>query len=311
MVVAELEYGGILHGIATGRKLYDIFWESGVPNDRKRDLHMTDDYRLWFVRRDKNVQGPFPEPLVCRFLAIGRLVDTDEVSQDGTYWRQVEDVPVLTQGVQALLEPTGVGEEADEAWVEDRGKAALRWLDERKSPDPRGRQAPPQFDAAIMERRSGRDRRKMSETVELKAYREGRGDFESWLRNRRQRYGPAAGFVALLLLLLTLIALLLKPVNPIAVGLQISNSDCAAAARKGVNWSGCDKDGALLVGADLRSAELVGTSLKQANLSFADLSRANLLQAELRGANLSGARLGNAVWVDGRVCAEGSVGLCK
>lgn len=272
---------------------------------------MADDYRLWFVRRDDTVQGPFPEPLVCRYLAIGRVVDTDEVSQDGSYWRPAQDVPVLTQGAEALLAPAGVDEAADPDWAEERSKAARRWLDDRKSPDPRGRSNAPPVDAAILERRSGSDRRQMPETVEQKAYREGRGDFESWLRSRRQRYGIAAAFVMLALLWLVISPTLFKPVNPVAVGLHIGASDCTAAARKGVNWSGCTMDGALLVGVDLRAADLLGASLKQANLRYADLARANLLRADLSGADLTGTRLDGAVWSDGRVCAAGSVGVCK
>lgn len=269
---------------------------------------MADEYRLWFVRRGGEVQGPFPEPLLCRYLAIGRLADTDEVSQDGSYWREVQDVPVLIREAQALLEPD-VDAAADPEWAEERGRAALRWLDDRKSPDPR-RQAPPP-DAAILERRSGRDRRQTPETVEQKVYREVRGDFETWLRSRRQRYGLAVAVLALFAVLLVVVPVLFEPVRPVKVGLQLSGSDCAAEPRRQVNWAGCAKPGALLVGADLRGAELVGASLRQANLSHADLRRANLLRADLEGAVLTGARLDGAVWTDGRICADGSLGSCR
>ncbi len=269
---------------------------------------MADEYRLWYVRRGKEVQGPFPEPLLCRYLTTGRLADTDEVSQDGGYWREVRDVPMLIRGAQALLEP-GADAVSDPAWADERGRAALRWLDDRKSPDPR-RQAPPP-DAAIRERRSGRERRQTPETVEQKVYREVRGEFETWLRSRRQRYGAAGAALVLFAALLVTAPALFETVNPVKVGLHFSGSDCTAEPRREVNWAGCVKDGALLVGADLRGAELVGTSLRQANLSYADLRGANLLRAELGGAVLTGARLDGAVWIDGSRCADGALGGCR
>jgi uncharacterized protein YjbI with pentapeptide repeats len=62
---------------------------------------------------------------------------------------------------------------------------------------------------------------------------------------------------------------------------------CDDPARSEVNWSECDK-------------------------SDANLSGANLSGALLSGAYLSGgADLSGAIWTDGRVCAEGSVGSCN
>jgi uncharacterized protein YjbI with pentapeptide repeats len=79
--------------------------------------------------------------------------------------------------------------------------------------------------------------------------------------------------------------------------------------------------GADLTLANLERAHLHAVNLRGANLMLANLTKASLLDADLRGANLTGAnltdailikaRFGNAIWTDGRVCAEGSVGECR
>lgn len=268
-----------------------------------------ENYRLWYVRDEAGVRGPFPEPLICRFIVLGRLHQHNEVSMDGIYWRQAGDVPELGRELQKLLE--GHAAAGDAEWSEERAKAILRWLDDRKSLDPRGSHA---ADAGMPapDARSGSERRHAAETVEQHVYREGRSEFEHRLHHYRQRYGKTVAWLLLVVLAVVIpLLLFVEPVNPVKVGLQMGTVDCAALPAPSVRWSGCRKDGALLEGADLRAAELVGTSLRQAQLSHADLSRANLLHADLAGADLRGARLGDAVWVDGRICAADSIGRCR
>jgi hypothetical protein len=89
----------------------------------------------------------------------------------------------------------------------------------------------------------------------------------------------------------------------------------------GKNLSGLNLTGMALVGADLKGACLAKTNLEradlaEANLERADLSGANLRMASLRLANinaakLDGAKLDNAIWIDSRICLDGSVGGCK
>ncbi len=79
--------------------------------------------------------------------------------------------------------------------------------------------------------------------------------------------------------------------------------------------------GANLTLANLERAHLHAVNLRGANLMLANLSNTSLLDADLRGANLTGANLtgailikakfGNAIWTDGRICAEDSVGECR
>ncbi len=263
--------------------------------------------RLWYVKRGERVQGPFPEALVCSHIALGRINSADVLSLDGHFWRPLKELPELVAAVDRLLHQ-GADEEGVN-WREERAKAALRWLDDRKSPDPRSREHP-EHPSPFAERRSGNDRRETPETVEDHVYRENRFQYETWVRERRERFGKAMLIVLGLVLVVLLGVVFMKPVNPIKVGLKVHASDCAAPAGKGVAWNGCKLDGFLLVGADLRAAELMGASLRDAKLRYADLTGANLQEADLTGADLTGARLGGAIWTDGRVCAAASVGLC-
>lgn len=266
-------------------------------------------YRLWYLKQHDKVRGPFPESLICRFIILGRIGEQDEVSLDGNSWRLADEVPELATGVRNLLQMSNQPKEMDPEWTEERAKAVLRWLDDRKSPDPRADQSA--IGASDHDKRSGQERRQASETVDQYAYRAWRGEFDAWLRQQRQRYGYVWLFIGVALVTATLFTLFYQPVNPIKVGLRMRPSDCAAAATKKVNWSGCSKNDTLLVGADLYGAELVGTNFKGTNLSHADLRYANLTQAHLEGADLTGAQLGEAVWTDGSICAAGSVGECK
>lgn len=267
-------------------------------------------YRLWYLKQHDKIQGPFPESLICRFIILGRIGENDEVSQDGSYWRSADEVPELASGVRNLLQMSSRSQAADPEWSEERAKAVLRWLDDRKSPDPRARK-PAEDVPSGPNQRTGQERRQAPETAEQHIYREWRGEFDAWLRQYRKRYGFVWAVLGSFVLIATLFTLFYQPVNPIKMGLEIHASNCESPAIKGVNWSGCIKDDTLLVGADLNGAELVGTSLQRTNLSHADLRHANLTQARLDNADLTGARLGEAIWTDGRICAADSVGQCK
>jgi uncharacterized protein YjbI with pentapeptide repeats len=73
--------------------------------------------------------------------------------------------------------------------------------------------------------------------------------------------------------------------------------------------------------ANFTRAHMHATKLQGANLEGAILDHTNLSSANLEGANLKGAsikqvlwmnaKLSGATWVDGRVCAQGSIGECK
>jgi hypothetical protein len=269
------------------------------------------EYRLWYVRRGDQQRGPFPEPLICRFILLGRIGDHDELSLDGTFWRSLSALPDLVTSAKTLLEQHVVDSQGDPDWRAEREKAALRWLDDRKAPDPRGNHQDKPAQSPEQDRRAGEDRRQWPETVEHHAYRENRAVFEQWIRSGSVQYSKVILGIFIPVVLVVVGALFMKPVNPVRVGLKVGKVDCMQAPGRGVDWSGCDKSGMLVVGADLRDAALVGTNFNHAVLQYTDLRHANLRQSNLDGADLAGAKLEGATWVDGRVCAANSVGQCK
>ena len=265
--------------------------------------------RLWFVKREEQVRGPFPEQLLVRYIVLGRVNNADRISLDQDYWHVPGEVPELVEAIRELL-ALEEGEELDAVWRDERFKARLRWLDDRKSPDPRVHQTTEEAMRWQAQRVHG-ERRRMPETVEQIAYRENRAEFEHWMKLQRRRYT-----IPLLVLLAVFVAavelvLFYEPVNPVKVGLRIVSGQCQLAPARDVDWSGCNKQGFLLLGADLRGARLVKADLSGANLRYADLRQANLTGAYLKGADLVGAQLDGTIWIDGRSCAAGSEGECR
>jgi uncharacterized protein YjbI with pentapeptide repeats len=104
-------------------------------------------------------------------------------------------------------------------------------------------------------------------------------------------------------------------------GATLRNAWLRDAQLLGAKLSASDLSYAELIGAelayaDLRGARLLGANLQRANLAYAKLAGADLAYADLSGANLgsadlAGARLDHAIWVDGRSCAQGSLGGCR
>lgn len=264
--------------------------------------------RLWFVKRARHVRGPFPEQLLARYIVLGRVTDTDRISIDHHHWHVPGQVPELKIAIKTLL-ALDEHEEQDADWRDERFKARLRWLDDRKSPDPRATESPEVAELWKPHRMHG-DRRQMPETVEQHSYRESRAAFESWLKLERQRYGKPVIALLVLFVLVVGMVLLYEPVNPVKIGLRIHNGQCELAPARQVDWSGCNKQGFLLLGADLRGAQLINVDLTGANLRYADLREADLSGAHLERADLTGTRLDGAVWIDGRICANNSVGAC-
>lgn len=80
-----------------------------------------------------------------------------------------------------------------------------------------------------------------------------------------------------------------------------------------VSWVRADLTGAQMTGANLAEGNFEGANFTGANLSNADLRSSNLRGSTITqaGVQLSGAKLAGAVWTDGRVCANDSVGECR
>jgi len=83
------------------------------------------------------------------------------------------------------------------------------------------------------------------------------------------------------------------------------------AELEGVSLEGHDLSEINFRNANLQDANLSYTNLTNTNFRNADLEEANLKGANIKGASFRGANLEYATWVDGQVCAEGSIGVCK
>ena len=91
----------------------------------------------------------------------------------------------------------------------------------------------------------------------------------------------------------------------------LANTNLTGANLERANLLSANMSRANLTGANLSGANCMNTSLPGASLVNTNLKSANLTGANLSGANLYGADLSLAVWTDGLICKEGSIGTCK
>ena len=282
----------------------------------------------WYLECDGRVTGPFPTGQIKRDIVLGRIRETARLSTDAQTWCAPAEIPVFAQ-VQAAAPGSPEFARVDERQVERRhagtddatpGAAARREHDRR-------REEP----GAI------RNRRAKSRAVWQSLAEPKPRNVMAWL------VVAAASAVALFL------GVKLTPPSPSPVDCaktaaphvnwtacrreqsDLRQADLRGAQLKNADLSASDLAGASLVEADaaytnLRSANLtlanlgyarlVGANLGEASLSHANLRGADLQFADLRnarieGALFDGAQLSNAIWVDGKTCANGSVGVCR
>lgn len=287
---------------------------------------------LWYVRRNGETSGPFPGKQLREMFSLGQLDLGDRVSLDGKSWAKLRETDILDSDHA----PVRVAVETDEAWRQEREKAKLRWIND--SVEVEGAEA----GGGNAEEAITRLRRHEEETRHM---------LEAQTSRRPTFFAGAAMVLVLILIGLGVwLGQSGEPRIVTAPTIKLM-PDCNAAPSESVNWSGCRKDDVKLSGAKLRNANLSNIHLERADLRGADLSYANLAGADLRGANLSGAQLKGAslgeadltgadlsgadlsfavlasavlsgarldgallqqtTWMDGRICAEQSVGTCQ
>lgn len=292
--------------------------------------------RLWFVRREGQVKGPFLTAQISRNILLGRLNPDDEISVDEVNWQKIIKYSELIPEVMSQ-EPVD----------QEKLEIAKIQVDERVSEKRREQQGSHQEMAE--ERRKTRERRG-TESKEMLRHRNNINTLNEKYKKKLKR--PKLPVLSIVLLVFVLVVF----------GFVLTSNqkkeivDCSVPASKGVNWQNClfvkleaenqnlqqsvltdaKLNNAKLLGvnfsgsdmayaeiiasdlsyADLEGARLVGanlskTDLRYANLKNADLSYADLTGALLAGANLNNVQLSNAIWVDGQVCKKGSVGSCQ
>lgn len=284
----------------------------------------------WYFRKNGQVHGPYPKPQIEEYLILGRLAPSSEISLDGQYW--------MTIAASGYFRPARAADGADRddaAWAAERSRARHRWLDERIYAEP-PENAPTRIPEAP-EIEALRHDHQVTQHL-LQAQRDHRPQY--WL----------AGLATLVVVTAAYFIWHSQGEGIVLVRTDPGVVDCDRVVA-GVNWTGCDKRDVQLVGAGLKSAHLVSTRLDNAdlrganlayatleraslraanleaaamrgtdlsradltgaNLARADLSYATLTGARIEGVRLDGARLDRAGWIDGRVCAEGSIGECR
>lgn len=292
-------------------------------------------HQRWYVRRHGKVIGPFPHAQIAEYLLVGKLSRSDEISADRETWRTIQQSGHFPEG-PSLVEAAGAWDE-ENTWEVERARAKHRWLDERLYGE---------SDAAVVP---------AAAPDAFKSLRHDHQVTQAMIQAQREQqpkvwYGIVAIFVVAAIVAGVWYGgrgerLVIKP--PV----QVATKPNCDASGPGVNWSDCVKTGADLRSAKLNQSQLNATKFDDANLSGADLSYASLTQAslrstnmegailraaDLRGADLTGANLGTsdlsyadftgakidglrldgakldkATWVDGQLCAEGSIGTCQ
>ena len=155
--------------------------------------------QLWYMRRDKEIRGPFPPGLITRYILLGRILETDELSTDQTSWQCVNSLPNLIPDEMKL--DLTVAEN-----VEILRIARMR-EDERETVDRRNSNKQQHNLVASQDKRAG-DRRS-SESLDVIRHREIKTQLlESLRQKQRENYiarilGAMIVFTAILFIALS------------------------------------------------------------------------------------------------------------
>lgn len=278
----------------------------------------------WYIRQQNTISGPFTRALLISNLQLGRITAQTEVSTDCLQWQPLGNIIDLQ--------------------ITDPDMPPPARYDERDGFDRRHQQS---ADSTNQEMR--RHQRRKEEPAWLIQQRQQRTALRSKRYPQQVRSFRPLLLVSLLLIGAFVAALVFPPPDrpakadcdsPPAAAINwenclkpmldipsvnltranLRNSQLVMANIMNSNLTEADLSYAdlqlsNLSYATLRSANLKGANLQQADLSYSDLRDGDLRFANLRGArlgssNLQNARLDKAIWVDGKICAENSIGQC-
>jgi len=291
------------------------------------------DKHYWYVRRHGRISGPYSSGLIRRHVLLGRIGNDDELSHNQHGWKHLTQLKELV--------PTVMHADPDDPVAMQRLEAARRWADDREYAHPSIN-----LTGEDVERRRGESpvpphQSDYGRIIAEKLHNKKR---EKWNNNF-----IALLLVLIVATVIGYFFSVTRPVTdepidcfaPGAPGVNWSNCFMQGASLSGYDLQGSSMMNANFIGADfsradlsrsdlsyasmlmvnaesvrLHAAKLVGVNLRGANLSKADLSNAdlsyaNLLASDISDADFTGANLGNARWVDGRICAPGSVSHCR
>ncbi len=292
-------------------------------------------HQQWYIRRSGVVRGPFTKEKITHYLLHGRLKRNDEFSLDQKRWQLVSELPkilssmLFKEGEAGLLRQQSMAEKPWEARQAELNSESHHQQAEQAAAD------------EFIEHESLISLDSTGSTA-VNIERLGKG---------KQVSRPLVGFVIFSLLSVMIVMIYLNQPEPkanvidcagaAAPRVNWSNCQMEAALLTGVNLTGAtmqnmnlmrvDLSGSQLVdanlsfsnlsvsdlnGADLREATLVGVSFRGADLGGVVFDGADLSYADLDGANISnasllGVKLDKTKWIDGRLCAVGSIGHCQ
>ncbi|WP_455200356.1 hypothetical protein [Kaarinaea lacus] len=132
--------------------------------------------QLWYTRRDREIRGPFPPGLITRYILLGRILESDELSTDQISWLQVTRLPDLIPPELKL----------DQSKPENREKLQIARMreDERELVDRRSRNNA-NINSQPDRVRRGQDRRS-SESDDMIRHREIRTQLLESLRQKQK-----------------------------------------------------------------------------------------------------------------------------
>jgi len=298
---------------------------------------LSDEHQQWYIRRGEVVRGPFPKEKITNYLLRGRIKKGDELSPDQKAWQPASEFPQL---LPASL--FGGGEDED-AQLRQQLMAKKHWEAHRAVLNHES--CYQQGDQDSYDDSAERDALAVPHSMDQANAGVTR------VRQAKSANRTLVGAILVSILGAAMAMIYFNQPEPevneidcaaaAAPNVNWSNCQMEAASLPGANLIGAtmqnmslmraDLSGSQLVGvnlsfsnlsvtslrgADLRSATLVGASLKGADLSNATLDGADLSYvdfggASLSGASITGAKFDKAKWIDGRICAVGSIGSCQ
>jgi hypothetical protein len=249
--------------------------------------------QAWFIRHEGLISGPVSDARIRQQLLEGLLNLTDQVSLDKQEWLEIGKVP----GVVPLQMRAESGDKAAIAKIEARAKQQTR---------ERSRVATIPVIPLLV-----------SVVVLIGVV------LISLLIGMPERIDtpqcddpPAPGVNWRNCLLLNI-----DVGSASLAGANLNSAVVRQGKFSATNLSGADLSYADLRKADLRYAQLTngllvganfqGADLRDADLQGGDLRFADFTGARMEGVLLSGSRLDDAIWTDGRQCAEQSLGACR
>jgi len=254
--------------------------------------------QLWYTRRADVIRGPFPAGMIRRHILLGRIIGTDQLTQDKVNWSLVSELSHLI--------PEEMKAELSLPENKERFMISFNREDERRFDDRR------QLSRESSEyTHQGNIERRVVEHEATIRHREIKTAFSDSIK-KSNKNNVSIRMIGLVVIMLLVIILSLN--IPPQLSIAQAEIKCHSDPRPNLNWNNCGKEGInlsglSLAGSKLRGVRFVGANLAEVNLIAADMSYANfanayaataklqrstLVGSVLRNADFSGADFSNA-----------------